>query len=247
MRDVDLPVLATDSRRLEVIVDGLPLFGGCQLAVDTTVCVRRIAMAPLMTVHPTGTVRLPEEERNVVIQRWWVSESGRRVVLAVAVGGRWSAGTSSFLAQLAKTKARPGVSHDSPRAQTCTFQCPGFQKHHQNSTRRHPERQKKNEKGLEREKKKSEILGGPAEGGLAQGGPGKSKPTTTTTTTTTTTPTPPEMEPKGGPKGSGLGFRSECRSLGLWCLGFLGSIKIGQNTKTQKLAKVGLAKVGHDR
>ena len=42
VRDLDLPVLnATDSRRLEVVVDGLPLFGGSQLAVDTTlVCSR---------------------------------------------------------------------------------------------------------------------------------------------------------------------------------------------------------------
>ena len=36
IRDLDLPVPATDGRRLEVVVDGLPLFGGCQLAVDTT-------------------------------------------------------------------------------------------------------------------------------------------------------------------------------------------------------------------
>ena len=28
-----------------------------------------------------------------------------------------------------------GASHDSPRAQTCTFQGPGIQKHHQNSTK----------------------------------------------------------------------------------------------------------------
>ena len=36
MRDLDLPVLATDSRRLEVVVDGLPLFGEVDLVVDTT-------------------------------------------------------------------------------------------------------------------------------------------------------------------------------------------------------------------
>ena len=37
VRDLDLPVLnATDSRPWEVVVDGLPLFGGSQLAVDTT-------------------------------------------------------------------------------------------------------------------------------------------------------------------------------------------------------------------
>ena len=38
VRDLDLAEpRAADGRRLEVVVDGLPLFGGCQLAVDTTV------------------------------------------------------------------------------------------------------------------------------------------------------------------------------------------------------------------
>ena len=41
----------------------------------------------------------------------------------------------------------------------------------------------------------------------------------------------------------GLGSRSECWFLGLWGFGFLGLKKIGQNTKTLKLAKVGLTKV----
>ena len=35
-----------------------------------------------------------------------------------------------------------GVSLDSPRAKTCTFNGPGLQKHHQNSTSRHREREK---------------------------------------------------------------------------------------------------------
>ena len=55
------------------------------------------------------------------------------------------------------------VSHDNQRAQTCTFEGPGLQKHHQNSTRRHPEREEKNEFCGGRGKKKSEILGGPGE------------------------------------------------------------------------------------
>ena len=46
-------------------------------------------------------------------------------------------------------------------------------KHHQNSTRRHLERQKKKSEMVAGEgKKKSEILGGPAEGGPAEGGGG---------------------------------------------------------------------------
>ena len=37
VRNMDLGVTrAGDNRRLEVVVDGLPLFGGAQLAVDTT-------------------------------------------------------------------------------------------------------------------------------------------------------------------------------------------------------------------
>ena len=39
VRDMDLGVPnAHDSRRLEVVVDGLPLFGGAQFAVDTATC-----------------------------------------------------------------------------------------------------------------------------------------------------------------------------------------------------------------
>ena len=36
VRDLDIPVPVNDGRRLEVVVDGLPFFGGAQLAVDTT-------------------------------------------------------------------------------------------------------------------------------------------------------------------------------------------------------------------
>ena len=36
LRDLDVPVPVTDSRRLEVVCDGLPLFRGAQLALDTT-------------------------------------------------------------------------------------------------------------------------------------------------------------------------------------------------------------------
>ena len=53
---------------------------------------------------------------------------------------------------------------------------PVFKKHHQNSTRRHPEREEKNEFCGGRGKKKSEILGGPGEGGPGKGGPGKGGP-----------------------------------------------------------------------
>ena len=58
------------------------------------------------------------------------------------------------------------------------FDCPGLQKHHQNSTRRPPEREreKKNENGGGRGKNKREILGCPAECGPVEGGPAEGVP-----------------------------------------------------------------------
>ena len=83
-----------------------------------------------------------------------------------------------------------GASHDSPRA--CVkprrlwgcrgftrqpenskrehFRAPAFEKHHQNSTKRHPRETQKERNGGGRGRKKSEILGGPAEEGPAEGG-----------------------------------------------------------------------------
>ena len=48
VRDMDLDVPVTDNRRLEVVVDGLPLRGGAQLAVDTTL---------VCALHADGTPR----------------------------------------------------------------------------------------------------------------------------------------------------------------------------------------------
>ena len=51
---------ALDSRRLEVVADGLPLFGGAQLAVDTTM------------VSPLRGGGSPHRElRSVTVSFWW--------------------------------------------------------------------------------------------------------------------------------------------------------------------------------
>ena len=107
-------------------------------------------------------------------------------------------------------------------------------------------RDRKRTKWVRERKKKSEILGGPAEGGPRE--------STNSNHNNFTTTTPPEMvcgpRVSGAPKGGvrkggvqkalspmmvlgllGLGFRSECRSLGLWCLGFLGSENLGKTPK----------------
>ena len=111
VRDLDLPVPdATDSRRLEVVVDGLPLFGGSQLAVDTTlVCALHGDGTPHAGAADTDGVVLSRARRRK--ERTYPELVGpgcrsRLVVLAVEVGGRWSPETRTFVAQLAKSKAR---------------------------------------------------------------------------------------------------------------------------------------------
>ena len=95
VRDMDLAVpIPGDSRRIEVLADGLALFGGVQLAIDTTL------VSPL---HADGTAR-PGAARNDGValrvarrrkERRYPELSGhnnrcRLVVLAGEVGGRWS-------------------------------------------------------------------------------------------------------------------------------------------------------------
>ena len=107
VRDLDLAAPhVDDARRLEVVVDGLPLFGGAQLAVDTTLlsalradgsCRRRAAQyaeaARLRKARTYPELVGPHRRAHLV-------------VLALEVGGRWSRETQAFVTQLARAKAR---------------------------------------------------------------------------------------------------------------------------------------------
>ena len=64
-----------------------------------------------------------------------------------------------------RLRGRRGLYTTTRELQTCTFEGPGLHKHHQNSTRRHPERQKKNEMGEGEEK---ERIFGRSGGGVVQ-------------------------------------------------------------------------------
>ena len=59
--------------------------------------------------------------------------------------GRLWCSTPKRPQNLAWESGAAGVSHDIPRAQTCTFEGPGLQKHHQNSTKGPPREGEKNE------------------------------------------------------------------------------------------------------
>ena len=67
-----------------------------------------------------------------LVEFWWCLK--RRDAQMCAFGVLWL----SCEAPAARSGGAAGVSHDNQRAQTCTFEGPGLQKHHQNSTRRPP-------------------------------------------------------------------------------------------------------------
>ena len=111
VRDMDLGVpVAGDNRRLEVVVDGLPLHGGVQLAVDTTlVSSVRGNKEPRQGAATTDGVALTQARRRKEKTHRELTGPGARarlVVLALEVGGRWSAEAKSFVGQLAKARAR---------------------------------------------------------------------------------------------------------------------------------------------
>ena len=98
VRDMDLSVFNQfDSRRLEVVADGLTLWNGSQLAIDTTL------VSPL---HRDGTARRRAADHNGVAleharrrkaatypELTWDMGRARLVVLAAEVGGRFSTET----------------------------------------------------------------------------------------------------------------------------------------------------------
>ena len=110
VRDLDLPVAQNDGRWLEVVADGLPLFGGAQLAIDTTLVasVRADGLPSRRCAIEDGAALLQARRWK---QRCYPELSGahgraRLVVLAADVGGRWSEEARAFVSQLAKAKAR---------------------------------------------------------------------------------------------------------------------------------------------
>ena len=115
IRDLDLtqPGVA-DARKLEVVANGLPLFGGAQLAVDATlVSALRSDGTARRRVDQIDGVALMDARRRK--ERTYPELAGhnrraRLVVLAVEVGGRWSQELKYFVSQLVRAKAR-GETH----------------------------------------------------------------------------------------------------------------------------------------
>ena len=107
LRDMNLSVATSDLRRIEVLAQDLPCFGGAQLAVDVTL---RSALAGNGVAQP----RAAEEDGAILLQARVDKENKypellngrcRLVVVALETGGRWSSEAVDFIWQLAQAKA----------------------------------------------------------------------------------------------------------------------------------------------
>ena len=121
VKDMDLARPdALDNRRLEVVADGLPLFQGAQLAVDTTAVsvLRRDGAPRRRVVSQDGAALDAARRRKERVYPELTGQLGRTrlVVLACEVAGRWSEGSVDFLNQLAVAKARREPRHLRARA-----------------------------------------------------------------------------------------------------------------------------------
>ena len=105
VRGMDLDVPVAGGRRLEVVVDGLPLQGGAQLAVDTTmVC----AGTPRQGKTKNDGVALKARRKKATAYPELVGPHYRAklVVMAAEVGGRLSEEPRAFLSQLSRALSR---------------------------------------------------------------------------------------------------------------------------------------------
>ena len=169
----------------------------------------------------------------------------------------------------------PGLHTTTRELQTCTFEGPGLQKHHQNSTRRPPEREEKNEFCGGRGTKKREIFGPPPFGAptlrtplLLVWVPLGAPPFSTLLAHTIGAPTPLDPPPRPPPTDHPRQLNTKKKNLNIYfqktqtinsqktkslhttktlTLAKVGLAKVGHTIKTLTLAKVGLAKVGFDR
>ena len=109
--DMDLAIRnALDSRKMEVVADGLVLWRGAQLALDTTMVspLRRDATTRPRSANFDGAALEVARRRKEATCPELSGEGGRArlVVLAAEVGGRWSAETAQFLTSPAKARAQ---------------------------------------------------------------------------------------------------------------------------------------------
>ena len=98
-----------DDHRIEVIANGLPLWGGAQLAVDTTlVSALDSSGQPRRQQRSTtgAALRIARRAKERTYPELLRAERCRLVVLGIELGGRWSSEAAQFVRMLARSRAR---------------------------------------------------------------------------------------------------------------------------------------------
>ena len=109
VRDLNVAPCRQDDRRIEVIANGLPLWGGVQVAVDTTLASPLTAAGePRRESRRTAGAALRHARRAKERTYPELCNSGRcrLVVLGIETGGRWSPEAVTFLRLIARSRAR---------------------------------------------------------------------------------------------------------------------------------------------
>ena len=109
VRDMDLEgVHVLDGRRLEVVADGLTLWHGAQLSIDTTLVSPLHGTARRTAADCNGAALKQARRLKETTSPELSGEGGRArlVVLAAEVGRRWSEEMAQFLRAPAKPHAR---------------------------------------------------------------------------------------------------------------------------------------------
>ena len=110
----DLVVQRQDERRIEVIANGLPLWSGAQLAVDTTL-VSALDSAGQARRHQRSTagaaLRIARKAKERTYPELLRSERCRLVVLGIELGGRWSTEAAQFI-RLSESDSLPAAARE---------------------------------------------------------------------------------------------------------------------------------------
>ena len=122
LRDLNLEIHPSDGRRIEVIANGLPLWGGKQIALDTTI-ISALTGKGIARGREAGHA-LKEAAKKKQDTYAEVVESRRchLLVMGFEVAGRWSEEGVAFVRSLAKAKAESSPKLLRKSAQILYFQ-----------------------------------------------------------------------------------------------------------------------------
>ena len=102
LRDLNVEVPASDARRIEVIANGLPFWGGKQVALDTTVVSALTQRGEARGRAPGQALREAQRTKEVRYPELVGARRCRLVVMAFEVGGRCSSEGVTFVRLLAQ-------------------------------------------------------------------------------------------------------------------------------------------------